>query len=65
MPRYNIICDLKDFEESVSPLILNAANTANPNMISYCIDADDIAQQLVNGPAGQRQFIYYDGCHAI
>lgn len=65
MPGYNTLRELKCSEGSVFPFILNANNFNKPNMICYSNNAEDVTQQIVNGPAGQRQFVYYDGYHAV
>lgn len=52
-------------EDAVFPLIVNANNINKKTTTCYIKSANDMVKNIMNGPAGQRQFIYDNGKHAI
>ena len=64
-PNFLSVSKIEGLEDSLFPMILKAGNINESHVICYCKEAEVVAKQIVDGPAGQRQFIYHDGCHAI
>jgi hypothetical protein len=65
IPDQAVLITLSKLEENIFPLVVNIANNSDGGALRYEIKAAGIFNQIRFGASGRKQFVFYDGDHAI